>query len=228
MSELPSLQAVMDFLAAVPPLVAYASIAICFGLENFFPPVPSDIILLFAAFLVEQGGSSMGIFPLFFTAWIANLLGAVWAFRLARTRGRSVFETRWGRWALRPHQYRRMVQFYERHGSWAIFFSRFIPVVRIMVPVFGGFLERRATLVLIPIAVGALVWTAAVTVAGIMASRNLEWILDLLSRVNLSLGLVGVVVVGLVIVWWVRSRTDGKRDDDDEDEHSYAEHGASI
>ena len=206
MPELPGLQALIDYLLALPTPLAYALIAAGSALENIFPPVPSDTFVVLGAVLADRG--SLRTVPVLLCAWTANTGGAMLVFGLARRRGSGAFETRWGRRLLRPHQFRRLDRFYRRHGLWAIFFARCLPVLRVIVPTFAGFTGLGPVRVLAPVLAASLIWNSLLVAGGLFASRNVARLLELLGRVNVWLLVVAAVVMGAAIGWWIRSRRD--------------------
>lgn len=206
MPEVAGVQPLLDFLLALPAVAAYALIAAGSALENVFPPVPSDTFVVLGAVLADRG--SLRPLPVLLCAWIANSGGAMAVFALARRHGRGVFETRWGRRLLRPHQFRRLARFYERHGLWAIFFARCLPVLRVVVPTFAGFTGLGAARAMAPVLAASLLWNGLMLAGGVFASRNVDRVIALLGHVNAWLLLVAAVLIGVIIGWWIRSRRD--------------------
>ncbi|WP_419948695.1 DedA family protein [Candidatus Palauibacter sp.] len=206
MPDVPGAQAILDFLLGIPEAIAYTVIAVGSALENIFPPVPSDTFVVLGAVLADRG--SLVPVGVLLSAWAANAAGAMCVFGLARRHGPAIFRTRWGRRLLRPHQLERMSRFYERHGLWAIFFSRCLPVLRVIVPTFAGFAGLGPVRALVPIVTASLLWNAVMVAGGILASRNVARLLELLGRVNAWLLVVAAAVLGLVLGWWIRSRRE--------------------
>lgn len=206
MTEVPGVQPLLDFLLALPAVTAYALITVGSALENIFPPVPSDTFVVLGAVLADRG--SLQPLPVLLCAWIANSGGAMVVFGLARRQGRGAFETRWGRRLLRPHQFRRLTRFYERHGLWAIFFARCLPVLRVVVPTFAGFTGLGAVRAMAPVVAASLLWNGLMLAGGMFASRNVDRIMALLGQVNAWLLVVAVVLIGGIVGWWIRSRRD--------------------
>ena len=101
-----------------------------------------------------------------------------------------------------------MTIFYERYGLWAIFVSRFLPVLRVVIPTFAGFAGLGTWRTLIPVATASLLWTGVMLWAGIFASQNVGRLLELLGRANTWLIVVAAVVFGGILYWWIRSRRE--------------------
>ena len=206
MPEGSGVQGILDLLLGIPEALAYAIIALGSAIENIFPPIPSDTFVVLGAVLADRG--SLQATGVLLSAWIANTAGAMCVFGLARRHGPAMFRTHWGRRLLRPHQLDRMGSFYERHGLWAIFLSRCLPVLRVIVPTFAGFAGLRPGRAFFPLVAASLLWNALMVAGGILASRNVGRLLDLLGRVNAWLLVVAAIVFGLIIRWWIWSRRE--------------------
>ena len=218
MVELQDLQGLIDFLTGLPPIVAYLVIAGGSALENVFPPVPSDTFIVLGAVGADRG--NLEPLPILLGAWLANLAGAMAVYGLARRRGPAFFHEGWAQRILRPHQFARITIFYERYGLWAIFFSRFLPVLRVVIPTFAGFAGLGTVRTLIPVATASLLWTGVMLWAGIFASQNVGRLLELLGRANTWLLVVAGAVFLSILYWWIRSRRDhaAVRTDPEDDE----------
>lgn len=194
----------IELLAAFPPVGVYAIIAVGSALENIFPPVPSDTFVVLGAVLSDRGGLTP--VTVLLVAWIANVSGAMFVYGVARRHGPAFFTDGWGRRVLRPHQFDRVSGFYARYGLWAIFFSRFLPVLRVVIPTVAGFAHLGWVRTLIPVAVASLFWYAVVLYLGILASQNVGRVLELLGNTNTGFLLVAGVVAVVIAVWWWRTR----------------------
>lgn len=192
-------------LATVSPLtLIYLLLAAGAAVENIFPPVPSDTFVLVGGILADRGILRPGL--VWAVAWTSNVTVALVVYRMARRYGRGIFSTRWGHWLLRPHQLDRLAGFYARYGLATIFFSRFLPVFRVLVPAFAGITRLGFWSTALPLAAASGLWYAAVVYAGMLASRNLQRILGLLDVVNNWLLAAAGVLVVVVTAWWWRSR----------------------
>ena len=208
MVEVQEIQRLLDVLTSIPPVGAYAVIAAGCAIENIFPPVPSDTFVVLGAVLSDRGG----LVPttVLLVAWISNVLGAMAVYAMARRHGPAFFREGWGRRLLRPHQFERVSDFYGRYGLWAIFFSRFLPVLRVVIPTFAGFAHLGVVRTVIPVATASLLWNAVLLYAGIVASRNVGRIMGMIAHANIWLLVVAAVIAGAIVLWWFRTRRDPK------------------
>jgi membrane protein DedA with SNARE-associated domain len=143
---------------------------------------------------------------------VCNVASAIVMYRVGHRHGRTFFSAGWGRHVLNPHQMKRMVGFYDRFGTAAVFLTRFLPGLRSVVPVFAGVTHQPLLPVAIPLALASAIWYGALVWAGAYAGRNLDAVLALLGRVNGWLLGVALLVFGAVLVWWWRTRHHGRHE----------------
>jgi membrane protein DedA with SNARE-associated domain len=198
---------VTDFIVwvnGVPSILVYASLAAGAAVENILPAVPADTFVALGGLLA--GAGDLDALWLLVCTWVANVSGALVVYRLSYAHGPSFFDNGWGRYLVRRHQMERMARFYERWGLPAIFFSRFLPGVRAVVPVFAGATRQPAARVALPLAAASAIWYGGLVWLGVSAGQNLETLSNALGRVNLTLAVGAGVVTGGVVLWWVKTR----------------------
>jgi membrane protein DedA with SNARE-associated domain len=188
----------------MPPSLLYLIIGAGAAIENVFPPVPSDAFVLIGAFVAAAGPANPYI--VFLVTWIPNVVTALAMFLVAQHYGGSFLKTRFGKFLFSEHQMERMEKFYDRWGVRAIFFSRFVPTLRSLVPIFGGLADVAFWRVALPVTVASGIWYATLVFVGTEAGRNLDAVLGVVEKYNRVLLVVAVVVIGAVVVWWFRTR----------------------
>lgn len=211
------LEFLLGLVARVPVETVYLLIAAGAAVENVFPPVPSDVVVLVGAILADRGILRADLVFLF--AWLGNLLLGLGVYAAARVYGAGLFSTRWGRWLLRPAQLERMAIFYDEYGTLTVLVSRFFPVFRVLVPAFAGVSQLGFWRTAVPLAVATAAWYGALIGAGILLSRNLPRLVDALQTINLSAAAVALLVAVLLIVLWWRTRHPEEASGDDGSSH---------
>ncbi|MGH7474663.1 MAG: DedA family protein [Longimicrobiales bacterium] len=198
------LNAALDWLAALPPLVLYLLIGAGAAVENIVPPIPADTFVLFGGFLAARGRADPWL--VFLATWVFNVGSALAVYGVARRHDETIRESRVGQWLLNPHQLERIATFYQRWGTPAIFFSRFFPALRAIVPVFAGLSDIGFFRMALPTAIASGLWYGLVVYLGAAAGRNWEAIQEQLGTVNIWLLAVAVLIIGGGLVWWWRTR----------------------
>jgi len=207
------LEAFLHLVGGVPVEMVYLLVGIGAGVENLFPPVPSDVVVVAGGLLADRGVLNARL--VFLVAWVSNLALALGVYVAARRFGGGIFSTRWGRWLLRPAQLERMSLFYEDYGTLTILVSRFFPVFRVLVPAFAGISRLGFWRTALPLTVASAVWYGALVLAGILASRNIPRILRALTAVNTTAGLLAAALAFLLAWLWIRSRREEGRPGDE-------------
>ena len=199
------MERVIGFFLDLPPLLLYLALGLGASLENVIPPIPADTVVLLGGFLAAH---ARGPDPwvVFAVTWGGNVSSALLVYRLGRSHGPQFFEHGVGRHLLNAHQAERMKAFYARWGVPAIFFARFLPGLRAVVPGTAGVSHLGWWKVAPPLAIASAIWYGALVWLGVTAGNNLTRIQALLDRVNAWLLVVAVVIVAVVGAWWWRSR----------------------
>lgn len=186
----------------------YAGIFFLVAIENLFPPIPSEVILTFGGFATTRTDLTYEGVVAFSTA--GSVAGAVILYAL----GTRFDEERLGSWVDRWGRYVRLTredlrktnEWFEKHGPWAVFFGRFIPLIRSLISIPAGMVRMRWTRFLALTTLGTLIWNAVLVYLGTVVGASWETIVhyfDLYSKlVYIALVLGGLGVVGL----WVRKK----------------------
>lgn len=194
----------LEWMLGIPDGLAYLLLGLGAGVENVFPAIPADTFVALGGLLSALGTLDARI--IFLVTWACNVASALVMYRIGYTHGQSFFQEGFGRRFLAPHQMERMSAFYERWGLFAIFFTRFLPGLRAIVPVFAGVTLNGFVPVAVPLAVASAIWYGGLVWMGVFAGRNLELLSSLLGRLNETLALVALVLFGLIALWWWRTR----------------------
>ena len=165
LQQIPSL-----LLAAVEanPWIGYGAIALVMLLENLVPPIPSEVVMPLAGFLIQQG--KLQLVPTLLAGLIGTVLGAWFWYGIGRLINEQRLEhwlQRHGRWmGLRPEDLSRSRRWFNRHGVAVVFWGRIIPGVRTLVSLPAGIELMPQPLFLAWTTAGSLLWILLLTLAG--------------------------------------------------------------
>jgi membrane protein DedA with SNARE-associated domain len=130
------LAALAHFIIAVISKSGYAGIALLMGIESACIPLPSEIIMPFAGYLVHLG--QLKLFWVATAGAIGCNLGSVVAYWVGAYGGRPMVE-RFGRYVLlNEHDLDRVTHYFEKYGGITVFFGRLLPVVRTFIALPAG------------------------------------------------------------------------------------------
>ncbi len=172
--------------------------------ENFFPPSPSDVFVVLAAFLSHRG--AIDPVTIFLVAWGFSVAGAVAVYAAARHFGRRFLDTPLGRRVVTPAGFAAIEREYLRFGAGGIFFTRLLPGFRTFVAPFAGFVSLPPLRALLPIVAASGLWFGGLTWLGSTVGAEWETIRSVLSRLNRGLGIAALALAVLLLGWWLLRR----------------------
>src|SRR5256884_1670662 len=151
---------VQHWLATLPPLLVYLVVAAVIGTESLGIPVPGEIALVSAAVLASTGAVSVG--------WVAvaastgAIVGDSIGYAIGRRGGRRVLERLGRRFPrhLGPPQLAHAERIFARWGVWAVFFGRFVALLRILAGPLAGSLKVPYPRFLLANATGGILWAS--------------------------------------------------------------------
>ena len=209
-------QIVIPFLNSLYGAVGYLGVAIAMAIESAMIPLPSELILPYAGFLVSDPSQiepltrgAWGFWGVVIAATIGNTVGSLIAYAIGAWGGRPFLE-RYGRYLLiRPHEIELAERFFERYGAATAFFSRLLPIVRTFISFPAGVARMPLGTFIAYSTAGAFLWSILLVYAGTVLGANWTAIRHALQPFDLLIAVGVVAVVGL-FVWW-RLGTPGRR-----------------
>jgi len=171
--------------------------------ENLFPPIPSELVMPFAGFVVGQGKASF--LPVWAAGTFGAVLGAVVLYYIGRWADEPIvrrFVRRFGKWFLLSEaDLDRVLQAFARHGEAIVFFGRLIPIVRSLISLPAGMQRMPMGKFLLFTTLGAAIWTAVLTAAGVILGANWDQVLDIVRRYEqLTLAVLVILVIAFFVI----------------------------
>ncbi len=204
---------VIPFLESLYSALGYAGVALAMTIESAAIPLPSEIILPFAGWVVSRGL----IEPLTGVPWsyagaviaglLGNTAGSLIAYAVGAYGGRPFLE-RFGRYVLiSSHDLDVADRWFGRFGDATVFFSRMLPVVRTFISLPAGIARMPLWRFLLFSILGALPWIMLLVWGGVVLGDH--WLELKRSLKGLDYVVVAVVValVGLFVYRHVRRPT---------------------
>lgn len=197
----------LDWARHIMETLSYSGIALLMFLENVFPPLPSEVIMLLAGFTAAQGRlSHWGV-------WLAGATGSVAGSLPLYALGRLVGGERLHRWADRYGKWLTVSGaeldqaqgWFDRHGPKAIFLCQLIPGVRSLISIPAGVHAMSVPLFLAYTALGVGIWTGLLAFLRRLLGENY-------AAVGRFVGPATYVVLGglllAALVWVARRKRD--------------------
>ena len=183
--------------------LGYLIVFLGVGIESLGVPVPGETALIIGAVLAGQGHlNPAGVAAVALAGAVLGdntgyYVGRRWGHHLIRARGiRRIYD---------PRRVAVAERFFERHGWTAVFFGRFIAILRIFAGPLAGLHRMPWPRFLAANAAGGVLWVAAVVTAGLLVGGNLDHLIQLISRAG-YIGLATVAVLAVALFVWHRVR----------------------
>lgn len=174
--------------------------ALAVSLDNFFPPIPSEIILPLAGFAASQGTFSLT------GALIATTIGSVFGASVLYWLG-AIFGRDRAAWIfdktplLKVSDLERTEAWFTKHGAKAVFFGRMVPIFRSLISIPAGVEKMNFAVFFLLTTLGSLIWNSIFVVAGYRLGANwdeVEPYASVFQKVVIG-GVLLVIVVFVVI-----------------------------
>ena len=187
--------------------------ALLVGIDNIFPPMPSELVLPLAGFSASQG--SMSLFMALFWTTLGSVAGAMLTYWLGAWLGRDRVRSLIIRAPLmKASDFDRTERWFQKHGTKAVFFGRMVPLFRSLISLPAGVERMPVWQFLSLTTLGSLIWNSGFVVAGYLLGANWQ-VVDEYAGVfqKVVIGVVALAIVVFVVVR-VREKRRSKSDVD--------------
>jgi membrane protein DedA with SNARE-associated domain len=195
---------VQDWLGALPPVLVYLIVAAVICTESLGIPLPGEIALVSAALLAASGVTN--VWWVAISASLGAVVGDSIGYALGRRGGRRMLERLGRRFPkhLGPAQLAHAERIFARWGVWAVFFGRFVALLRILAGPLAGALKVPYPRFLLANASGGIIWASgtAFVIWGLGKAAE-RWLSDFS-----WIALVLAVVVGAASTLVLRRRAN--------------------
>ncbi|MFE7330679.1 DedA family protein [Streptomyces sp. NPDC057565] len=194
---------IQEWLETVPAVSVYVLVGVVIGLESLGIPLPGEIVLVSAS-LLAAGHSGINPVILGACASAGAIIGDSIGYAIGRRGGRPLLAWLGGKFPKHcgEDQIAMAERSFQKWGMWAVFFGRFVALLRIFAGPLAGVLRMPYWKFLIANVLGGIVWaggtTAVIYSVGVVAEawlKRFSW-----------LGLVVAVLIGLTSMLVLKNR----------------------
>jgi len=193
------LTALFIFIKSLIAATGYGGIVILMAIESACIPLPSELIMPFAGYLVFTGSMKL--------LWVATAgaigcnLGSLVAYEIGYYGGRPLVE-RYGRWVLMGRRELDWADhFFTRWGYLAVFVARMLPVVRTFIALPAGIARMPRLRFHLYTFLGSWPWCFFLAWFGMKMGENWRQLGNYLHKFDVVI----VVFLAVGIIWFVRS-----------------------
>jgi membrane protein DedA with SNARE-associated domain len=173
--------------------MGYTGIFLLMAMESSVFPIPSEVVMPPAGYLVHEGKMNMALVIL--SGTFGSLAGAYANYFVARWLGRPLV-IKYGRyvWITEEH-FNRVESFFLRHGEISTFIGRLLPVIRHLISIPAGIARMNHLRFTLYTTVGAALWVSILSWIGYFIGQNQELIVKYSHE-----AVLGVVVFSAILV----------------------------
>ncbi|MEO5377698.1 MAG: DedA family protein [Magnetococcus sp. DMHC-6] len=186
-------EAVTNFLLQLMGQLDYVAIFVLMAMESSIFPVPSELVMIPAGYLISTG--KLGWAESILASSLGSIAGSLGSYYLAMWLGRPVI-TRYGRYFLLTEEHLRITEtFFSRHGEISIFTGRFLPGVRHLISIPAGIGRMKLPPFIFYTLLGATLWNIILLVMGVIIGENQAWV-----KQNTHWVVLGAVLFALTLI----------------------------
>ena len=177
----------------------YGGIFFLMMLESMIVPVPSELVMPFAGFLIEKGQFTF-LFVIV-ASTLGSIVGSLIFFYVGKTGGHSLVE-KYGKYVLVDHEdVIKTEEWFNKRGDVTIFLARLIPVVRHLISFIAGIGRMNVKKFTLYTVIGAALWNSILAYLGFILGQHWEEVNQYTDQISL---VIVILLIGFVVYFVYR------------------------
>ena len=199
-----------DLIIEIMNNFGYIGVFLLITIENIFPPIPSEVILLFGGFMTTY--SSMNVIGVIIASTLGSVLGAIILYYIGKIlnkeRLKKIITSKPGKLLRLKHEdIDKADEWFDSKGNKTVFFCRFVPVIRSLISIPAGMSEMPMKKFLIYTTAGSIIWNAALTIAGSIVGENWTIIVEIMdSYSHIAVIVLAIIFIIAIIVFYTKRK----------------------
>ena len=194
-----------DYILNILSKFSYLGIFFLIFIENVFPPIPSELILVFGGFISKSLNLNFLLLVVFAT--LGSSTGAIILYyagkKIPLEKMESFLEKKWvKRLGFKPGDIKKSLKYFEKYSTFAVFFGRCIPVVRSLISIPAGMQNMSLRKFLIYTTIGSGIWNTLLIYIGRVTQD--KWKEGLLILERYSNRILGLIILAFIIKFLVK------------------------
>ncbi|MEG1457591.1 MAG: DedA family protein [Bacilli bacterium] len=184
----------------------YIGILLLIAIENIFPPIPSEVILTFGGFMTTYTKLNVPLVIVFST--IGAVIGAVVLYYagklLNEKRLKAIVRGKTGKiLRLKENDIDKAGIWFEKKGNKAVFFGRFVPIVRSLISIPAGMSNMHFGKFIVFTIFGSLIWNTVLVYLGSILGNKWTMIVDIMDKYSTITLIVLVLVFVIFVIYFI-------------------------
>ena len=200
-----------EFVLSVMNQYGYLGVFLMIAIENIFPPIPSEVILLFGGFMTTY--TKLNIVVMVLAATAGSIVGAIALYYIGKIfnkeRLKKLISGKLGKiLRLKTSDIDKADEWFDTKGNKTVFFCRFVPLIRSLISIPAGMSEMPIPKFLLYTTIGSLIWNFVLILVGSLVGENWENIVNIFDTYShiIVVILAVLVILAIVIFYWKRSK----------------------
>jgi membrane protein DedA with SNARE-associated domain len=192
------IETLSNFIISVIEQLGYAGVFVGMTLESCGLPIPSEVIMPFAGYVVWEGG--LTLIGITLAGTLGCLAGSLIAYYIGLWGGRPLLE-RYGKYVLiRKRELDLADKWFEKYGDRAVFVSRLLPVVRTYISFPAGIVNMDVKKFSVYTVLGSLLWCFGLAYIGVLLGPHWEDIKGLFRYLDVAV-IVGIIALIAYLIY---------------------------
>ena len=184
--------------------LGYFGVFFLMVLESMIFPMPSELVMPFAGFLIARG--EMTFLFVMLSATLGSLIGSLISYYIGKYGGER-FVLRYGKYFLLNKEHlKKTEKWFHKKGELTIFIGRFIPVVRHIISIPAGIGRMNLKKFILYTLLGAGMWNFILTYLGFVLGNNWEKIQQYSHYLSWAI----LIAIGIIIIYFIAKKISKK------------------
>lgn len=202
-----------EIILSVMGKYGYVGVFLLIMIENVFPPIPSEVILLFGGFMTTY--TKLSIFGMIVASTLGSLFGAIILYYIGKIfnkdRLKKIISGRLGKvLRLKVSDIDNADNWFDNKGNKTVFFCRFIPLVRSLISIPAGMSEMPMFKFLLYTLFGSLIWNTVLIIVGSVVGENWTKIVGILDTYSHIVVIILFIIFVVGVYFFYRNRSNKK------------------
>ena len=185
--------------------LGYLGIFLGMTIESACIPLPSEVIMTFAGFVVNEG--KLSLTNIILAGILGNLLGSLITYYIGLKGARPLLE-KYGKYILiTKEKLDNADKWFNKHGDAAVFFGRMLPGIRTFISLPAGINKMDINKFVIYTIIGSGIWTSILAVIGIELGK--DW--NIISQYFRIFDIIIGIAILLIIIYYGIKHIKNKR-----------------
>ncbi len=202
------LEVASQFIIDLISSLGYLGIYIGMFIESASIPLPSEIIMGFAGYLVYKGTLNLWLAAL--VGAIGNISGSTSMYIFGIKGGRPVIDKYGKYFHLTPEKMKKVDNYFAKWGDEMVFIAQLMPGVRTFISLPAGVLKINFPKFILYTFTGAFIWCFALAFAAMKLGENWHIISTYMKEIQVGIAVVGVLAIVYFLYKWHRRRQVAK------------------